>query len=145
MNLAELGCGFFLGNYEACDPKKFKKIIHIHHESQPGHCVHPRRASDYYIDWKEHKPLDPAVIEQVYDFCNDPKTDILIHCAAGLGRSPHIAMIAFLAMGFPLPEAMDVITEQMFDQYQPAPQIPNWDRKVLLQIHRHLTAKGLIN
>jgi hypothetical protein len=122
---AHVGVGITVSNYEVCDQDAdhFPRIIHIHHPKQPGVC---RRAGrdGLTVEWLEGTDLSDLVLADVAAYASAPG-HILVHCAAGLGRSPVLAVLCLGARGIKPPHALEMIARSMWDQYA-IPRAPNF-------------------
>ena len=131
------GLDLFIGNYDACNRGEFPadcNQLHIWHDAQPGICYKQatQPINSICMEYKEHDLLTNEQIEQVCTLARSGKP-LFIHCAAGLGRSPTIAVLALTACGIEPWLAMSLIAEGMWKQYT-IPHCPSYDCKVLNQI-----------
>lgn len=123
----------YIGNYHSCDALVLRpnaKRICIWHEKQPGHC------SNKNCEYLEHMSLTEELIQKTIEIAQQAykeKSQLLVHCAAGLGRTPTFALLTLTAVGISPWDAMGPIAEAMWTQYA-IPHAPSWDCKVLNQI-----------
>lgn len=127
----------YLGNYDACNNVVLPpdcNILHVWHRTQPGLCE--KKDTGIWVEYKEHDLLSESQITLVVNMARaqcETKTPLFIHCAAGLGRSPTLAVLALVACGMKPWDAMAIIAEAMWKQYA-IPHAPSFDCKVLNQI-----------
>ena len=135
--LAEVGNNVWVGNHHACDIFREKfvhqdirlspKIIHIWHPTQPGHCGNmtgsPSLQSSHslVIAYKEGDELRSEVLQRIYDFAYSESPihpPLLIHCAAGIGRSPTLALVCKVARQRNIFDAMGDVAQGMWKYYE---------------------------
>jgi len=138
--IALVGRGVSVGNFDACDrhAANFEKVLHVYHADQHGHCrsCDKRRPGDMYLEYLEGTPISVEVLDAIWDFAAG-KEDMLIHCAAGLGRGPTLALVALAARGLPLYQGMGWVAQAMWDQYA-LPHTPQFLCKPLNDIFRYM-------
>jgi hypothetical protein len=109
-NLADCGDGVWIGDREGCDarPKGFGGVMHIWRGDPEGFgvCRHAlgdgagQPADELMVVWREDQgigALAPAFAE-ILGYARRPGR-LLIHCAAGVSRSPALVLAAKLARG----------------------------------------------
>lgn len=64
----------------------------------------------------DFRPKPAALLQRGVDFALDalqePESKVYIHCAAGVHRAPMMTLAVMRAMGWPLDEAVNTITER---------------------------------
>lgn len=116
--LASVGRGVWVGNYQSCRKTgdQFDRVLHIWHPDQPGHCSMAEKdavsgSDDFVLQYKEHSPLPAEDLLQELHSWLMVSGSLLVHCAAGMGRSTLFAVFALMLRGRSLGEAMgDVAT-----------------------------------
>lgn len=133
----------YIGNFDGCNkcnlPKNCNRL-HVFHESQPGDCniiktgciTTSQNEFDHFLGYKEHDLLYPEQIDLITKLAT-ADNPLFIHCAAGLGRSPTIAVLALTIRGLPPWNAMSIVAEAMWKQYA-IPHCPSYNCKVLNQV-----------
>lgn len=128
----------FLGNFDGCNRSELPancNRLHIFHESQSGYCfaIHGTKTSrDILMDYKEHALLTTENIDLVARLAR-LREPLFVHCAAGIGRSPTVCVLALAAAGIPPWKAMSQVAEAMWREYS-IKHCPSFDCKVLNQI-----------
>lgn len=61
----------------------------------------------------DFQPKPPEVFQRGVDFAmaalDDPESKVYVHCAAGVHRAPMMALAVLRALGFSLPDAVEMI------------------------------------
>lgn len=125
----------YLGNYDACNRAELPegcKILHIWHDNQPGICYKKAMGQEVSFEYLEHTLLTDEQIQLVVDLARS-ENSLFIHCAAGLGRSPTLCVLALAAIGIPPWDGMSYVAKAMWKQYA-IPHCPSFDCKVMNQI-----------
>lgn len=134
--LASVGHGVWVGNHNACDifrkqfsnePRLSPKVIHVWHPTQPGHCSnmvgHPSMESsdNLVIAYREGDLFTEKQLQSVYDFAfvsSQICPPLLVHCAAGMGRSPTLALVCKVARECNIFQAMGEVAKGMWTDYE---------------------------
>jgi len=83
----------------------------------------------------EKIPLGLERIERIAQWAASPQErPILIHCGAGMCRSPTAAIVALVARGEQPGIAMGDIAQAMWTQYVDDPITPWWEHAVMQEI-----------
>lgn len=137
----QIGPKVWVGNFQACDeaPQKFQRTIHLWHPYQMGSgicALTADRVSDVqspresqaieicgglYVCFEDKKPLG-NLLQPVWDYASNDD-DLLIHCAAGLCRSPTIAILCLAARGIPPTLAVGMVCDAMWQGNRVAPHV----------------------
>lgn len=67
MQLARIDDETWIGTYLSCGTSQLSpsvRVIHVWHESQPGHC---ERASGLAVEYREHDPLAAEMLQSIWD------------------------------------------------------------------------------
>jgi hypothetical protein len=128
MNLACVGHDIFVGNSDACDGSRgdFDRVIHIRYPGQvegPGLCrCREGGPDDLVIEYSDTMSLTTASVPlgRVSEFARQPGT-LLIHCAAGICRSPTYAVLAKIARGCDPFDAYRDVPKGLWEGYRTAP------------------------
>lgn len=80
------------------------------------------------------------MFDRVWDLASRQDTRLLVHCAAGIGRSAHASVIALAARGANIGEAIGIVTNAELNHYH-SRVVPNWDRDNLGQIDTFIQSK----
>ena len=130
--LAFLGSGIYLGNWESCLVMPEIKAIHIGGE-EPSLC----NAADKLI-WVEKNPISTEHMVYVRDILEEHQ-EVLIHCQAGMNRSPTMAFLSLMLRGVSFQDAYLIISKAMLLEYV-IPTIPYWQpmnlRKIMLWVEK---------
>lgn len=126
--IADCGCGLFLGNLLACDHHHVQRVCHVGHRDQPPLCQHCLRHG-FDVEWLERDVLTESAIDTVARAAagTDP---LLLHCSAGLGRSATLMIVAMVVRGADPWQAMATIARAMWEQYA-IPHAPHWHSQSL--------------
>src|SRR5580698_6448832 len=66
----------------------------------------------------DFQPKPPSLFQRGVDFAlealDDAECQVFIHCAAGVHRAPMMALALLRALGFALPDAMDMIQSRRY-------------------------------
>jgi len=154
--IAEIANDIWIGNCEACQQHigKFSRRIHIWHDTQPGFCDRLRLAgiqrtsdpgtvadghTDLSLEYLEGSIIGVDRLSAVYDFAKQDGR-MLIHCAAGIGRSSTLAVVALAARGADPFDALAMIARSEWKQYH-HPHCPHFKSKRLNEIIKWLEGK----
>lgn len=131
---AEVGCGVTIASQPICSSgggAEFGRRIHIYTPGEECKCTKPR-GGDLYLQLHNKKKFGFDVISQIHKFTQKQGT-LLIHCGAGMHRSPTAAVIALHARGLSLGEAMGRIVDATC-RYDDQPIMPYWDFEMMEEI-----------
>ncbi len=125
MRLVDLGKDIWLGDLHACDERssEFPHVIHCWRDQHFEHhsCDHvrerrraglPMNSVEYtddgglLIKCVELQELPVGVPHQLAAYVRNNTGPIFIHCAAGENRSPTLAVLALVARGMAMDEAL---------------------------------------
>lgn len=103
---ADVGHDLFVSDYHHCNARgsDYDRVIHIWRESQGAHgCrqVLSGKPTGLAINWTEPQSfskMSATVIPQLANFLR-PSGKVLIHCQAGHGRAPCLALLAKILRG----------------------------------------------
>lgn len=133
--LCYVGKNIWVGAQAMCDhrPRKFASVLHIVSVGQaPCASAGP---SDLVEVMTEKVPLGLERIERIEGWASSPaNSPILIHCGAGMCRSPTAAIVAMVARGEQPGLAMGAIADAMWRQYYEDPITPWWEHAVMQEI-----------
>lgn len=133
--LCYVGRNIWVGSQAMCDhrPRKFTSVLHIVSVGQsPCASVGP---VDLVETMTEKIPLGLERIERIAGWASSPaNSPILIHCGAGMCRSPTVAIVALVARGEQPGLAMGAIADAMWRQYIEDPITPWWEHAVMQEI-----------
>lgn len=138
----EIGANIWVGNFQACDDKhaEFDRVIHLWHPYQKGSGICSRTngrfpdvlsprgfgvertETDLFICYEDQAPLD-EIQSAVWEFVHGTDDRLLIHCAAGLCRSPTISLLALVARGTPPVKAVESLYSAMWAGCRLAPHM----------------------
>lgn len=132
--IAQVGKDIWISAQAICDRdgEQFDRRLHIHSVGQVPPCRNVV-AGDLQIVMTEKVCLGPELIRQIWDFAAKPGR-LLIHCGAGMCRSPTAAVVALMARGSTIGQAMGQITDGTCLQYEFEPISPWWEHAVIQQI-----------
>lgn len=132
--LADLGHGIYLGNWESCLVMPEVKAIHIS-GTEPSLCGCPE---DQKMTWVESEPFSIAQMEYVKEIL-DKNNEVLIHCQAGMNRAPTTCFLALLLRGVSVQEAYLSISKATLLEYVIS-TIPYWQpmnlRRIMLWVEK---------
>jgi hypothetical protein len=128
---AELGHGITLGSQPICAREPYDRRIHIWTPGEACKCI-PFDSSDLALPVHNRKKFGLPIIQKIYDFAKgDGK--LLIHCGAGMHRSPTAAVIALHARGIPVWDAMSIVVRGTW-HYDDDPIMPWFDFDMMEEI-----------
>ncbi|OWY60942.1 hypothetical protein B7486_66470, partial [cyanobacterium TDX16] len=133
MNLVSVGHDIWVGDYLACTAarrEQFDRAIHVWHPTNPYRCRHLRDGpDDQTIIYLDGQPLSEASrpIEDVARFAAAPGR-LLVHCQAGLCRSPTYAVLALAARGADPFDALGVIARAIWTGYETTVRHAVWPK-----------------
>lgn len=133
--LTHVGLDVWTGSKHECGVPSFSRTVHIWRDDQvgPGTCeMWPMRemtSEDHlWIEYKDGDAIPVAAIDAVKEFAREPGK-LLVHCAAGMGRSATLAIVALASRlrlpGNPWPiwDALKNICERYYEIHGQAPNI----------------------
>lgn len=134
--VADCGHGVSVGSQFSCDDRghEFDRRIHIQYPDQPPPCRHVR-PRDLCITLVEKQLLGFELLNRVAVFATPPGT-IYVHCRAGMCRGPTVAVVALVARGLTVGQAMGTVADAMVSQYRWFPLAPEFDQQVIDEVYR---------
>lgn len=109
--LCDCGDGVWVGSAKVCDEQhgKFDRIIHVWRDDAETCANHIADAGNMIVHWKEFNPVEPIdmmrpSLAEVAAFAK-VRGRLLVHCKAGMTRSPTLALAAKIARGCDLAKA----------------------------------------
>lgn len=123
-NKAQINDWLAVGNCHSCPESQDEMIIHIYrtdtNERQERCCVYREDASHLRMDYKDGWLIDPSNLRNLDSKVaklRDRKRPTLVHCHAGMCRSPTVA-IYLLAMvdGMHPYDAHALVTRKIYEQ-----------------------------
>jgi protein-tyrosine phosphatase len=118
----------------------FERTIHIYRDDAPQYncqAVHGERTGqDLVVEYKDGLPLSRELMENVAQFASGQHR-LLVHCAAGRTRSPTLAIVAKVARGRLLEEAIGEVSCAIWNArresinlcHEPLRDIHLWDEE----------------
>lgn len=123
-SVAKINDWLWVGNCVAYKDMHYEMVIHIFrhdtNDRQERHCVHPDTRHNMQMDYKDGRLIDDSNMRNLNDvlkMLKDRKRPTLVHCHAGMCRSPLVAiyLLTFVDGMHPY-EARTLIERQIYDQ-----------------------------
>lgn len=124
MNKAKINDWLWVGNCESCPDEGYELVVHIfRHDTgdrQERCCVHPATRHNMRMDYKDGHLIDNSNMRNLNDVVRMLRERIrptLVHCHAGMCRSPTVAIYLLCAAAGMHPyDAHALTTRQIYDQ-----------------------------
>lgn len=133
VQVGDCGHGITVGNYLACDSlRRFDRYVHIWHPYQDGkwHCQamasrQDEAPRDLFVEYSDGASLETMVGVTPFTVARfiGITPAVLIHCAHGTYRGPTLAVLALVARGVEILDALDRVNRACWDGYE-ARQVP---------------------
>ncbi|KKM21282.1 hypothetical protein LCGC14_1637020 [marine sediment metagenome] len=105
MRLAQITNWLYVSDRDICDVRRldFDNVIHIWRNDHPDNSCHYQienqtgDGNNLIVDYKDGETLTEKTLSDIDEFIKDKsfKNKILVHCHAGMTRSPIIALFIF--------------------------------------------------
>ena len=99
MNKAKINDWLYVGNHHSCPDPEHEMVIHIFRTDVSGDqrrtCVHPDNRHNMSMNYKDGAIIDPSNLKNldaVVGMLKERKRSTLVHCHAGMCRSPTVAI-----------------------------------------------------
>lgn len=121
---AKINAWLDVGDCTACPDDGYGMCIHIFrrdtHERQERCCVYPDNRHNLRVDYRDGEIIDPSNLKNlasVADILRSRLRPTLVHCHAGMCRSPTIAIYLLCAVEDMHPyEARELVTKSIYEQ-----------------------------
>lgn len=140
--VADCGHGVSVGSQFSCDDRghEFDRRIHIQYPDQPPPCRHVR-PGDLCITAVEKQPLGFELLDRLAEFARQPGS-LYVHCRAGMCRGPTVAVVALVARGLTVGQAMGAVADAMVSQYRWFPLAPEFYQPVINEVYQWANERG---
>lgn len=124
MNKAKINDWLSVGNCESCPDTEHEMVIHIFRhdtgDKQERHCIHPTTRHNMSMNYKDGELIDSSNMNNlnaVVAMLKERKRSTLVHCHAGMCRSPTIAiyLLCFVDGMHPY-DAHALVTRKIYEQ-----------------------------
>lgn len=147
MNKAQINDWLWVGNHHSCPDPEHEMVVHIFRrdtgDKQERSCVHPATRHNLCMNYKDGELIDPSNmknLDAVVAMLRERKRSTLVHCHAGMCRSPTVAIYLLVFVDGMHPyDAHALVTRNIYDGrpgevcnvvYQPFKQIVRlWEER----------------
>ena len=147
MNKAKINDWLWVGNCESCPDSEHEMVVHIFRhdtgEKQERCCIHPSARHNLCMNYKDGETIDSSNLNNlnaIVAMLKDRKRSTLVHCHAGMCRSPTVAIyLLCMVDGMHPYDAHALVTRKIYEQrdgevcnvvYKPFKQIVRlWEEK----------------
>lgn len=124
MNKAKINDWLSVGNCESCPDPEHEMVVHIFRhdtgEKQERCCVHPPTRHNMSMNYKDGELIDSSNMNNlnaIVVMLKERKRSTLVHCHAGMCRSPTVAIyLLCMVDGMHPYDAHALVTRNIYEQ-----------------------------
>lgn len=123
-NKAKINDWLYVGACDSCPDAEHGMVIHIFrhdtNDKQERHCVHPDNRHNLKMNYRDGDLIDPSNLQNldaIVEHLKRDKRSTLVHCHAGMCRSPTVAIYLLVFVDGMNPyDAHHLVTKAIYEQ-----------------------------